>query len=836
MKKNILLVFLILTSFVFSAEMETILDLDINERANGTSKDKVWKEFKFTMPYKSKVEIKVVAIARDNGTRNDDDIKWGLNNEDFGWATSRAWDGRELKGNPKTVTLTKELLKGDHYIKFWVDQRPTLNSVTVKMEKKNLVTTPNIITNQFIKGAGFKLEWEKQKKDYEYVVMRKDGESNYDKVANVSSNAYIDTSIEDGKVYKYKVGIMRDSSKIIDYTEEVEIDLTKKSKPRELKSEIIDEQIKLTWKMENKEEIANYNIYRKKTSNTGFRKYSLAISETFTDNKVEPGIEYLYKISAVFLNGTESEQSDTITAKIKKAYRPTGTVDWYPEELVAGEMATIYFSDRRSKQIRTARRKSKRRDPNISSLPEQMYIHYGFNNWDPDHTIDEADDPKMTYDEEINYWKYEMKIPGYATEFDFVFKDEIDNWDTNWAKDYKVSVKGDSVPPVLPEEINIEGKKDLVFLTWEKPDIDDLNFYEILKSDNSDMEDAETIKISSEKTYYIDRDLDYYMNDSGDWDNRYYYQMKSVDYSGNESSLSEVFEGIPKSTGVSYTEKFDWEPQEPERGDNVTIYFKKESGPLSDVDDIYARVGFNNWQTQNDELVEMKYDEVFEVYYIEEEVKPGVNSINVAFTDEEQQNWDRNNWTVNVKPDTNPPEKVENLDRGVYSGKVEISWEENMDEDLAGYNIYRNGKQLNSELLETNVFTDEDIEENTKYLYSVTAVDLSGNESERNEIIVNTLKDIITTPPEAIYNTTLDNLPLKLIASVDERVDWAVDILNSDGEVIREYNGKGSNVIILWNGRDNKNNLIEPGLYKYRVRVLSIEGVGEKEVKMVISE
>ena len=41
------------------------------------------------------------------------------------------------------------------------------------------------------------------------------------------------------------------------------------------------------------------------------------------------------------------------------------------------------------------RKKAKRRDPTISSLPEQMYIHYGYNNWDPLYTILEKDDPKV---------------------------------------------------------------------------------------------------------------------------------------------------------------------------------------------------------------------------------------------------------------------------------------------------------------------------------------------------------------------------------------------------------------------------------------------------------
>ena len=60
-----------------------------------------------------------------------------------------------------------------------------------------------------------------------------------------------------------------------------------------------------------------------------------------------------------------------------------------------------------------------------------------------------------------------------------------------------------------------------------------------------------------------------------------------------------------------------------------------------------------------------------------------------------------------------------------------------MESDLAGYNIFRRveGAQferLNKQLVQTSSFRDENVEPGKKYIYTVSAVDLRGNESQRS--------------------------------------------------------------------------------------------------------
>ncbi len=69
---------------------------------------------------------------------------------------------------------------------------------------------------------------------------------------------------------------------------------------------------------------------------------------------------------------------------------------------------------------------------------------------------------------------------------------------------------------------------------------------------------------------------------------------------------------------------------------------------------------------------------------------------------------------------------------------VDLIWAPVTDADLAGYNVYRHQEggqpvKVNSELVKTPAFRDMGVASGAKYLYSVSAVDLRGNESARSE-------------------------------------------------------------------------------------------------------
>ncbi|HKD78410.1 MAG TPA: fibronectin type III domain-containing protein [Candidatus Angelobacter sp.] len=72
------------------------------------------------------------------------------------------------------------------------------------------------------------------------------------------------------------------------------------------------------------------------------------------------------------------------------------------------------------------------------------------------------------------------------------------------------------------------------------------------------------------------------------------------------------------------------------------------------------------------------------------------------------------------------------------SSFIDLTWTPNGEPDLAGYNVYRHtGSEppvkINTELVKTPRFADPGIQHGMKYFYSVTAVDLRGNESGKSE-------------------------------------------------------------------------------------------------------
>lgn len=92
--------------------------------------------------------------------------------------------------------------------------------------------------------------------------------------------------------------------------------------------------------------------------------------------------------------------------------------------------------------------------------------------------------------------------------------------------------------------------------------------------------------------------------------------------------------------------------------------------------------------------------------------------------------------------DVFPPTVPSEL-QAVFSGPgqkpfIDLVWAPVTDADLAGYDVYRREEgttpvKLNSELVKDPAYRDETVSSAKKYFYSVSAVDVRGNESVRSE-------------------------------------------------------------------------------------------------------
>ena len=96
---------------------------------------------------------------------------------------------------------------------------------------------------------------------------------------------------------------------------------------------------------------------------------------------------------------------------------------------------------------------------------------------------------------------------------------------------------------------------------------------------------------------------------------------------------------------------------------------------------------------------------------------------------------------------------------GIYAlngdQRVDLSWYENRENDVAGYNVYYsysyNGKYTLIGSTETNYFIDDGAVNGDTYYYAVTAYDYNGNESDLSYDVV------YTTPrPEGYNQSVLD--------------------------------------------------------------------------------
>jgi len=81
--------------------------------------------------------------------------------------------------------------------------------------------------------------------------------------------------------------------------------------------------------------------------------------------------------------------------------------------------------------------------------------------------------------------------------------------------------------------------------------------------------------------------------------------------------------------------------------------------------------------------------------------------------------------------------------QAVFSGPgqklfIDLVWAPVADVDLDGYNVYRREEgtaavKVNLGLVKTPAYRDENVASGRRYLYSVSAMDVRGNESARSE-------------------------------------------------------------------------------------------------------
>lgn len=179
-------------------------------------------------------------------------------------------------------------------------------------------------------------------------------------------------------------------------------------------------------------------------------------------------------------------------------------------------------------------------------------------------------------------------------------------------------------------------------------------------------------------------------------------------------------------------------------------------------------------------------------------------------------------------PDQEAPDRPTGVSCSLCDGGVEVRWDANDELDLAGYNVYRVRSRVGSidwsraVLLNTapvleSRFVDSSVEPEAAYVYAVTAVDDSGNESVHSE---NAGIDTGSVTPgglrlSAYPNPVRDNA--KFVFTLPPHVSSArLRILSPSGRVVMETSPSLRSTgeqTLSWNARDPSGWPVGEGVY-----------------------
>ncbi|MEW6571053.1 MAG: CARDB domain-containing protein [Nitrospirota bacterium] len=144
---------------------------------------------------------------------------------------------------------------------------------------------------------------------------------------------------------------------------------------------------------------------------------------------------------------------------------------------------------------------------------------------------------------------------------------------------------------------------------------------------------------------------------------------------------------------------------------------------------------------------------------------------------------------VNIKVDTQPPASP--VLSGVVENKsnINLSWTQNTEPDMAGYDIYRDGQKINTALVKEITYLEQNMKEGS-YSYTVRAVDFAGNESTpSNEVKLR----IDLTGPDAKISLPRDGTTVSGIVDIK-----GTAYSSNDFKQYRVYTGEAQNPA-AWN-------------------------------------
>ena len=348
-----------------------------------------------------------------------------------------------------------------------------------------------------------------------------------------------------------------------------------------------------------------------------------------------------------------------------------------------------------------------------------------------------------------------------------------------------------------PKQIEIIPDNKAVYLKW-LPETERYYAVNIYRKDSAntgyELLNSQPIMISEIKdengemkfpeVFYSDKDL---QNEK-----QYYYQLKAVDFFGEESSPSEEIKTIPTNRKAppppdnfvaipsDYAASLAWE-------------YKKEN----------KIIGYNIYRSRR---IEGKYTLLNKEplppssrSYLDKNLEPRGYYYYIASIDDHGLEGISPKEFVKVQ-DTVPPQQPQNVTMKADTGMFVIEWTANTDPDLLGYNIYRRVKNAKFDspflinrrpVLETKYVDPQPKNVKNTFIYQIAAVDSSRNKSILSEPSTARMPDV--TAPDKPYIKTAgidgDNVNIIWKANLEEDLaGYYVFRSGYEGEASRQLN------------------------------------------------
>lgn len=283
-----------------------------------------------------------------------------------------------------------------------------------------------------------------------------------------------------------------------------------------------------------------------------------------------------------------------------------------------------------------------------------------------------------------------------------------------------VSIQYRYVNPISVYEFKVYGMSDKVMNITNLEGHSDVNKISF-SWENTDSSKFAGVKIYQDNRYLttVDKALNSYVIDGLKADTPYVFKFTSLDSNGFETDgVTKTFRTNvdPKTIPPNPVSSFTAQPTDK----TVKLIWKKPKD--EDLE------GFKIFQ-DGKRIAEIGLEEEFTVKNLEPLTE---YNFGVVAVDKDKNDSSAVNLSVKTleEKDDVPPHVPSNVFVKPSNGALIASWDKVSDKDLAGYNVFVDGKKINSNLITSTTFVIKNLENSKKYKIQVQAVDRSGNASE----------------------------------------------------------------------------------------------------------